>query len=281
MDAEMDAAVVSESVGPDRERAPENGSRTSSPRSWWSLEWLSWLSRMRLSQWLNARLIAATLGVALLLVGPMTWVGISLANAGGNGQLPSAGPSTSAGFASMPGGHFPAGVPGGHIPAGVPGGGEFPSGSPGGGEFSPGDIPGFATALTGGTARVNHPLLAYLEAHRGSAKYLFATANTVAAAPYIIATGQSVMALGGFTGSDQILTVSQLKTLIREGQVNYFVFSDSIAASGSGGSGGPAGSEGAGSGFGNTELVQWVEAHGTKLTVGGTTMYYVSSAAVG
>lgn len=73
------------------------------------------------------------------------------------------------------------------------------------------------------------------------------------------------MALGGFTGSDRILTVSQLQTLIREGQVHYFVLSG-------GGFGGIGGS-------GNSLLTQWIDSHGTVVTVGGTVVYYVSIAA--
>ena len=53
---------------------------------------------------------------------------------------------------------------------------------------------------------MNQQLLAYLEAHRGSASYLLATLNSQTAAPYIIASGQPVIALGGFNGNDQILS---------------------------------------------------------------------------
>ena len=115
---------------------------------------------------------------------------------------------------------------------------------------------------------MNGALLSYLEAQQGSAKYLFATMSSMTAAPYIIETGKAVMALGGFSGSDEILTVSQLQTLVSEGQVHYFLLSG----------GGPGG---AGGGSGNAALAQWVEAHGTTISVGGTTLYYVSSAAAG
>ncbi len=88
--------------------------------------------------------------------------------------------------------------------------------------------------------------MTYLEANQGSAKYLFATISSQTAAPYIIVTGKPVMALGGFSGSDQILTLSQLKALIREGAIKYFLLS--------GGSGGPGGS-------GNSALTSWIEAN--------------------
>jgi 4-amino-4-deoxy-L-arabinose transferase-like glycosyltransferase len=116
-------------------------------------------------------------------------------------------------------------------------------------------------------------LLAYLEAHQGAATYLFATLSSQTADPYIIQTGKPVMALGGFSGSDQILTLSQLKALISEGQVKYFLLSG-------------GGDRGPGGGSTNTQLVQWVESHGTLVSssaYGGSSsgdqLYVVSASA--
>jgi 4-amino-4-deoxy-L-arabinose transferase-like glycosyltransferase len=117
-------------------------------------------------------------------------------------------------------------------------------------------------------------LIAYLEAHQGSAKYLFGTLSSQTAAPYIIATGKPVMTLGGFSGSDPILTVDQLRALIRAGQVRYFL------VSGGGGFGGPGGASA------NSQLIQWIEAHGTVVpasayggtTPGGSLLYMMSPA---
>jgi 4-amino-4-deoxy-L-arabinose transferase-like glycosyltransferase len=67
----------------------------------------------------------------------------------------------------------------------------------------------------------NTALIAYLEAHRDGAKYLLATFNAQSAAPIILATGQPVMAIGGFTGSDPILTTTQFAALVAKGQVRY------------------------------------------------------------
>jgi 4-amino-4-deoxy-L-arabinose transferase-like glycosyltransferase len=39
----------------------------------------------------------------------------------------------------------------------------------------------------------------------------------------ILATNKPVMSLGGFSGSDPILTTSQLKTLIHQGTIRYFL----------------------------------------------------------
>ena len=140
-------------------------------------------------------------------------------------------------------------------------------------------------------------LIRYLEAHQGTSKYLVATASSMNAESIIIATGKPVMALGGFSGSDQILTTRQLAALVKAGTVRYFLV-------GSGGFGGPP----SGSGFaprsasagastsatkngaatgsptgnggglggprGNSALTQWVTAH---CTVVPSSQYQASS----
>jgi 4-amino-4-deoxy-L-arabinose transferase-like glycosyltransferase len=64
-------------------------------------------------------------------------------------------------------------------------------------------------------------LLAYLQAQRGSERYLVAVPSSMTAAPLIIATGKPVIAMGGFAGSDPILTPKQLQGLIDTGQVRF------------------------------------------------------------
>ena len=138
-------------------------------------------------------LLAVAVGIALLLVGPVTWTAVSLTSAGT--AFPAAGPSPASNLVQAP---FGARRPG-----------RFSGGFGLGGSFR---------------LRVDSYLVAYLEAHQGSEKFLFATENAETAAPYIIATGKPVMALGGFSGSDPILSISKLQTLIRGGTVRYFLF---------------------------------------------------------
>jgi 4-amino-4-deoxy-L-arabinose transferase-like glycosyltransferase len=193
-------------------------------------------------------MLAAVLGIALLLVGPLTWTGVSLAS-GMNAVLPAAGPTAT--FATSGGqpGAFAGrrarlgGFEGGQPPFGVSPSGDFtfPGGSSGGALGQPGQ------AASGNSLRVDSGLVSYLEAHQGPAEYLFATLSSQTAAPYIIATGKPVMTLGGFSGSDQILSLSQLQALVRAGTVRYFLLD------GVGGRGGPGGS-------GNAQLTQWVES---------------------
>ncbi len=82
---------------------------------------------------------------------------------------------------------------------------------------------GFAASLPGNPDGANPDLVRYLLAHKGNARYLVATITANTAAPIILATGQPVMSLGGFTGGDKILTMSQLITMVAQGQVRYFL----------------------------------------------------------
>ena len=68
-------------------------------------------------------------------------------------------------------------------------------------------------------------LVDYLQANREGATYLAATLNAQAAAPLILATGEPVMALGGFTGGDPILNREKLADLVAGGAVRFFLVS--------------------------------------------------------
>ena len=66
-------------------------------------------------------------------------------------------------------------------------------------------------------------LLRYLEANQGNAKFLVATPNSMTADGLILATNKPVMAMGGFSGSDPILTTNQLASLVAQGTVRFFL----------------------------------------------------------
>ncbi len=101
----------------------------------------------------------------------------------------------------------------------------------------------------GGSGTVDSKLISYLEAHRDGAKYLVATASSNEADSIILATNQPVMALGGFSGSDPILTTAQLAALVKNGTVRFFLLN-----SGRGFGGGPGG---------QSALTTWVKQHCT------------------
>ncbi|WP_374286454.1 glycosyltransferase family 39 protein [Lactococcus sp.] len=111
------------------------------------------------------------------------------------------------------------------------------------------------TDISGST---NQKVLDYVEKNQGSATYLFATTDASTAAPYIISSGKSVMALGGFNGTDPSITLAQFKTLVKEGKIKYFY-------SGSKGMGGN--SENSTGATGEIEsIVKWIEANAKKVT---------------
>jgi len=74
----------------------------------------------------------------------------------------------------------------------------------------------------GDSKNVDH-LVNYLLTNQGDETYLAATLNAQTAAPIILATGEPVMALGGFTGGDPILTTDELAGLVAGGTVRFFL----------------------------------------------------------
>lgn len=86
--------------------------------------------------------------------------------------------------------------------------GIAPQGAPGG--FRPG---------FGG--QVSQKLLDYLLANRGGATYIVAVSGANAAAPLILRSGQPVMAMGGFIGSDPAPTLEQLQGLVESGKLRF------------------------------------------------------------
>ncbi|GGY29975.1 ArnT family glycosyltransferase [Streptomyces djakartensis] len=81
------------------------------------------------------------------------------------------------------------------------------------------------------------------------------------AASYQLSTGDPVMAIGGFNGTDPSPTLAQFKQYVADGKIHYFI------ASGMGG-GGRGGSDGT-----SSRITSWVEATFKKVTVGSSTFY--------
>lgn len=86
--------------------------------------------------------------------------------------------------------------------------------------------------------------------------------GSMTTADLALATGTSVMAVGGFTGGDNSPTLAQFQTYVAGGQIRYFL------AGGPGGRGGSSGDGGPGA-----EITSWVEENFTPMDVGGTTVY--------
>ena len=72
--------------------------------------------------------------------------------------------------------------------------------------------------LTGPQRRI----YTYLSAHRNEASYLMAAQSWFQASPYILATGQEVLPMGGFTGQALHPTPADVQQLVRSGQLRFF-----------------------------------------------------------
>jgi 4-amino-4-deoxy-L-arabinose transferase-like glycosyltransferase len=92
-----------------------------------------------------------------------------------------------------------------------------------------------------------------------------ATVNANSAAGYQLASDDPVMAIGGFNGTDPAPTLAQFEKYVAEGKIHYFI------------SGGGAGGLGQGTGDVAATITSWVESHFTAQTVGGTTIYNLTS----
>ncbi|MDX2962235.1 ArnT family glycosyltransferase [Streptomyces acidiscabies] len=102
-----------------------------------------------------------------------------------------------------------------------------------------------------------------------SDKYTWAAAAIGAqnAASYQLATGDPVMAIGGFNGTDPSPTLAQFKKYVEDGKIHYFI------SSGSGGGRGGGGMMGGSSTGTSSQITTWIEANFKKVTVGSATFY--------
>ena len=119
-------------------------------------------------------------------------------------------------------------------------------------------LPYVAGTLSASTHEATWMLTSYLVANQGSAKYLVAVQSSNEADSLILATNKPVMALGGFSGSDPILTTDELTSLVRAGVVRFFLVR-------SGGFGQPPRALGPG---GQNGITSWVTQNCTPVSVG-------------
>ncbi|GAA3451413.1 ArnT family glycosyltransferase [Dactylosporangium matsuzakiense] len=104
--------------------------------------------------------------------------------------------------------------------AGPAGGPLTMAGPPGGAAFAAGGPQGTATLTTD-----QQRLLTYLRQHRNGARYLAATDSWNTAAPYITATGERLLPVGGFSGTAPSPTLDAFTALIRTGQLRFVLLS--------------------------------------------------------
>jgi len=174
-------------------------------------------------------LVLTIAAVAALAIAPLSWSAWTTAHASGS-TLPIGGPP--AGRAATAQGGF----------LGLPGGG--PTGAPAGGNGN------------GAPNAAQRALLTFVVDHQHDATFALATGSAQQAAPIIIATGLPVMSLGGFSGNDQTLTVSQFEARVAAGDVRYVL----IGGFGPGG-GGPGFAGGS-----RNDVIRWARTACAPLT---------------
>lgn len=64
-------------------------------------------------------------------------------------------------------------------------------------------------------------LIAYLQAYTTDTEYLVAVSGAITGAPLILETGRPVLYLGGFLGTDPVLTLEQFQGIIGSGRLRY------------------------------------------------------------
>ena len=202
----------------------------------------------------------AVLGVAagallVALAGPAAY-SLDTAATPHGGAIPSAGPAV-AGARGGPGGFR--GAPGGFGQGAGPGFGQAFPGGPGG-FGQPGALGGL---LDGGTPDAE--LVALLGRDADRYTWVAAAVGSNRAANVQLATGDPVMAIGGFNGSDPAPTLEQFQRYVAEGRIHWFL--------GGGRMGGAMGGSDAA-----RQITAWVQERYTPTIVGGATVYDLTAA---
>jgi 4-amino-4-deoxy-L-arabinose transferase-like glycosyltransferase len=92
-----------------------------------------------------------------------------------------------------------------------------------GGPFGAGVLLGSTDSLTS----AERDLYNYVSAHRDGAGYLLAVTSWTEASPYILATGQEVMPMGGFSGTVPTPALARVRQLVSSGQLKFFLLGSS------------------------------------------------------
>ncbi len=241
-------------------------------------DWLSWLRYLVLIAGLGAAAILAALpmlqqvapltamlAVVALLAAPAAYA-VQTASTPHTGALPTAGPSGSStlggrgGFGGRNGGPGFGGRPGFRGGFAPPAGGFAPPTGRFGGAGGPGRGGALGRLLDSSTPSA--ALVALLRQDANRYTWVAAAVGANSAAGVQIAAGEPVMAIGGFNGTDPTPTLAQFEQDVAAGKIHYFL----ARGQGPGGGARESGS-----------IATWVAAHFTARTVGGVTVYDLTS----
>ncbi|MGW0600593.1 ArnT family glycosyltransferase [Streptomyces sp. NPDC002776] len=227
----------------------------------------------------RAALAVAGLGLVAALAGPTAYT-LTTVREGHTGSIVTAGPSVQGSRGGGPGGGA-GGFPGG---GGMPGQqnqqgggmGQPPTGGTGGmpgqqnQQNGDGGMPGgggVGGLLNGAT--VDDEAQELLTENAGDYTWAAAAIGAQNAASYQLTTGEPVMAIGGFNGTDPSPTLAQFKEYVADGRIHYFISS---------GSGGGMGGSDSGT---SAQITEWVEANFKQITAGSATFYDLTRKASG
>ncbi|MFC3502308.1 glycosyltransferase family 39 protein [Micromonospora krabiensis] len=171
------------------------------------------------------------------------------------GQAPGGDPNTGA-AGQLPGGANAGG------PGQFPGGGRFPGGWPGQGGAGRAEQGGGMGGLLD-SREPSAALRALLERDSDRYTWVAATVGSNNASGYQLATGDPVMPIGGFNGSDPSPTLTQFQRYVAEGRIHYFLGGGGFRANGGSSA--------------SSEIDFWVASTFEAQTVDGVTVYDLTS----
>ncbi|AWI04955.1 glycosyltransferase family 39 protein [Clostridium drakei] len=101
------------------------------------------------------------------------------------------------------------------------------------------------------SSNTNSKLIEFLENNKSNEKYLVAVPSAMNyASDIILKTGEPVMTIGGFSGSDKIITLDQFKKSVKNGEIRYVIVNGTI------------GRIGASKNGSNSDIMNWVKENG-------------------
>ncbi|OOM81409.1 glycosyltransferase family 39 protein [Clostridium sp. BL-8] len=98
----------------------------------------------------------------------------------------------------------------------------------------------------------NTKLIQFLENNKQNEKYLVAVPSAMTyASDLILKTGEPVMTIGGFSGSDQIISLEEFRQLVADGSIRYALINDGNRMGG-----------GFGGSNSNSQITNWIAENG-------------------
>jgi 4-amino-4-deoxy-L-arabinose transferase-like glycosyltransferase len=117
-------------------------------------------------------------------------------------------------------------------------------------------------------------LTAALQSSANRYTWVAAAVGSNEASGYQLATGNPVMAIGGFNGTDPTPTLAAFQKLVAEGRIHYFIGGGGFG----GGARGPGGTAAGSVSSTSSQITAWVESHFSSVSIGGATLYDLTPA---